>query len=300
MLRLDQRSAIAALGCALLIAATGCGSDEETTPEVAEDPADEQSSVEVPDTSTSAPEAVEDEPDPASDLPEGAEALVGRWAHFDAVAYEDELMKSLIISTGFSNLEIRDGEMWNRQRFCHADMGNDQGIETSISDAATSAIIPVDTPVDVTLEDGALRVVRPATPTPIGIDLEDPANEVLPSDRDDPRIIDSDGDGFPGVTAHIKITDDLQGDLYIARREIFLYDVTQESPDRFVGFITDESEQLVVGASNEIFDVPAQWVQHPDPARNPVIWQRVDDDWDCERLAAERDSLFPPNPETDW
>jgi hypothetical protein len=52
--------------------------------------------------------------------------------------------------------------------------------------------------------------------------------------------------------------------LHLARREIFHYDVTQESPDRFVGFITDESDRLVVGASNEIFDVPAQWVQHPE------------------------------------
>jgi hypothetical protein len=26
----------------------------------------------------------------------------------------------------------------------------------------------------------------------------------------------------------------------------------------------------------------------------------VSDDWDCERLAAERDALFPPTPEVDW
>jgi hypothetical protein len=37
-----------------------------------------------------------------------------------------------------------------------------------------------------------------------------------------------------------------------------------------------------------------------DPALNPVIWVRVDDDWDCDRLAAERARLFPPNPVVDW
>ena len=74
-----------------------------------------------------------------------------------------------------------------------------------------------------------------------------------------------------------------------------------EIPDiRFEGFITDRSEQLVIGASDDIFITPAQWEQHPDPARNPVIWQRVDETWDCERLAAERDELFPPNPPIDW
>ena len=236
-----------------------------------------------------------------SDLPAGAEDLVGRWAHFDVVAYDDDLMKTGIISTGFADLELRDGELWNVQRFCHADMINDMGVEVVMPDVATEAIVPVDTPVEVsTTADGSLRVVRPATPTPIGIDLEDPANEALPTDPTDPRIADDDGDGKPGVTARIVVTEDLQGELYIARREIFSYDVIQESPDRLVGSITDGSEQLVLGASDPIFETDAQWVQVEDPARNPVIWVRVDDTWDCERLAAERDALFPPNPVVDW
>ncbi len=41
-------------------------------------------------------------------------------------------------------------------------------------------------------------------------------------------------------------------------------------------------------------------VQVDDPALNPVIWIRVEPDWDCDRLAEERDRLFPPNPEADW
>jgi hypothetical protein len=28
--------------------------------------------------------------------------------------------------------------------------------------------------------------------------------------------------------------------------------------------------------------------------------RRVDESWDCERLAAERDNLFPPTPDVDW
>ncbi len=262
---------------ALLAVLAACGSDDDTASSVP---------TESPTTT----------PTGAADLPPGAEDLEGRWAHFDVVAYEDELMNTMIISTGFADLELRDGELWNTQRFCHADMGNDQGLDIGMSDAATAAIVPVDTPVEVSGEEGTLRVVRPATPTPIGIDLDDPANESLPTDRNDPRITDDDGDGKPGVTATIGS----DGELYIARREIFAYDVTQVSPDRLEGFITDDSEQLVVGASHEIFDSPTEWRQHPDPALNPVIWVRVDDTWDCERLAAERDDLFPPNPPVDY
>ncbi len=272
----------------------GCGSDDEPADAAAEDTAT-STTTERSTAPTTAPGTAGD-----SALPDGAEELAGRWAHFDVVAYEDDVMRTLIISTGFADLEVRDGELWNVQRFCHADTVSDQDIEVSISDAATSAIVPVDTPVEVTEEDGRLRVVRPATPTGIGIDLEDPANDPLPTDPNDPRIVDDDGDGNPGVTSRIVLTEEIQGELYLARREIFAYDVIQESPDRMAGTITDSSEQLILGASNDIFLTPAQWEQIDDPERNPVIWQRVDEDWDCERLAAERDELFPPNPEPDW
>lgn len=233
-------------------------------------------------------------------LPDGAEELVGRWAHYDVVAYSDDSMNTGIISTGFSDLELRDGELWNQMTFCHADTVTDQPIEVSISDAATRAITPVATPVEVTEHDGELQLSRPATPTPIGIRMDDPANEALPRDPDDPRFFDADGDGNPGVTSTVRVSADLQGEIYLARREIFAYHLTQAEPDRLVGSITDSSEQVILGASDPAFLTPAQWVQVDDPTLNPVIWERVGQDWDCERLASERDRLFPPNPVADW
>lgn len=279
--RSARRGVLAALSVAATLAA--CSSDGSDASSPAADEPSERSTTTID-----------------GGLPAGAEDLVGRWAHFDAVSYEDETMRTVIISTGFADLELRDGELWNQMTFCHADTVMDQDIEVSISDAATSAIKPIATPVEVTEVDGALQLARPATPTPIGIKLDDPANEKLPTDPNDPRIFDADGDGNPGVTSTIKVTDDFGGDVYLARREIFVYDLVQQTPDRLEGSITDSSEQLIIGASDPAFLASAQWVQVDDPARNPVIWQRVDDDWDCARLASERADLFPPNPETDW
>ncbi len=251
------------------------------------------------DTSTDADGVPSTEPTDAG-LPAGAEELVGRWAHFDAVSYQDETMKTVIISTGLADLELRDGELWNSMTFCHAEVSSDQGIEVTISDAATRAIIPVDTPVEVREVDGVLHVVRPPTPTPIGIRMDDPANESLPTDPSDPRFFDADGDGNPGVTSSIRIGDGFGGDVYLARREIFSYDLVSQDPDRLVGNVVDASEQLILGASDPLFLAAAQWEQIDDPDRNPVIWQRVADDLDCEGLAAQRDELFPPNPAADW
>lgn len=127
-----------------------------------------------------------------------------------------------------------------------------------------------------------LRIRRAATPTPVGIRLDDPANESLPTDPNDPRIVDDDGDGQPGITVSIKVSDDLSGELYIARREIFAYEVRLVEPDLLQGQVTDDSEQLVIGASDPIFATSdANWGQLPDLDKSPIILQRVDADWDC-------------------
>jgi len=234
----------------------------------------------------------------ASEVP-GAE-LVGRWAHYDIVAYEDAVMKTMIISYGFTDFTVEGGRLIEAEQFCSADQVSDQPIKTNISDAATQAIKPVPTPVEVSGEPGAWRVRRPGTPTAVGIRLADPANEVLPTDRNDPRIVDHDGDGNPGITVTVRIGDGFEGELYIARREIFAYDMTQVGTDELKGTVTDSSEQLVIGASLDLLDVPTQWDQVADPTLSPILLRRVGDDWDCDRLMAERNELLPPDPSITW
>ena len=227
--------------------------------------------------------------------------LVGRWAHYDVVAYEDDVLKTLIISYGFNDFSEVDGEIVDQGSFCFSEQRTDQPIRTSLSDAATQAIKPPPVTLEIDVVDGVLRVQRPATPTPVGIRLDDPFTESLPTDPNDPRIVDDDGDGKPGLTVTIEVTPDLIGELYIARREIFAFEAFLTEPDVLTGVVTDNSEQLVIGASDPIFaSSNANWHQYPDLTKSPVILRRVDADWDCERLAAERDALFPPTPEVDW
>jgi hypothetical protein len=243
-----------------------------------------------------------DAPTTATQAPEvpGAE-LAGRWAHYDVVAYEDPLMKTMIISYGFTDFAVEGDQLIESEEFCHADQVSDQPIETSISDEATQAIKPASTPVEVAGDAGAWQVERPGTPTPVGIRLEDPANDVLPTDPNDPRIVDDDGDGNPGITVVIRAGGEVFGELYLARREIFAYDMVQDGPDSMTGTVTDSSEQLVIGASTPILEsTDAQWAQVPDPSLSPILLRRVSEDWDCDRLMAERDELFPPDPAIDW
>jgi hypothetical protein len=227
--------------------------------------------------------------------------LAGRYGHYDVVAYDGGQFKTLIISFGFTDLTVEDGALVSQESFCHADQASNQPIKTSISDAATSAIKPI--PVAVTVstdEEGRVRIQRPPTPTGVGIRLDDPANDPLPDDPDDPRIVDDDDDGNPGITVHIEVTEDLQGDLFIARREIFAYDMTEQPDGTLVGTVDDNSEQLIIGATNEMFAIASDWVQHPDPSKSPILLVPVDPNLDCAGLMAARDDLFPPNPTVDF
>jgi hypothetical protein len=84
--------------------------------------------------------------------------------------------------------------------------------------------------------------------------------------------------------------------LYLARREIFAYDLVEQPDGTLTGVVRDGSEQLVIDTSNELFRTPAQWVQDPDLSRSPIVLVPVGRDWDCERLRAERPTLLPPVP----
>ena len=273
-----KRASAVALVAALVLAAGACGSSGS-----------DAGSSEADDATTTSATA---------DVP-GAD-LAGRWAHYDIVAYEDDTLKTMIVSYGFTDFAVEDGRLIESEEFCTAEQITDQAIQTSVSDAATQAIRPVSTPVEVSGEPGAWEVHRPATPTLVGIDLDDPTTESLPDDPADAEIVDADGDGKPGITVEIRVGDSVE-ELYIARREIFAYDLVQDGPDSMSGTVTDSSEQLILGATDPIFEGSGgAWVQVPDLSFSPILLERVDEDWDCERLVAERDDLFPPNPPIEW
>ena len=130
------------------------------------------------------PSASEPVPPPAATepVPPLGQELVGRWAHYDVVAYEDDVLKTLIISYGFTDFTEVDGQIVDQSSFCFSEQRTDQPIRRRISDAATQAIMPPPSPLEIDVVDGVLRVERPATPTPVGIRLDDPANESLPTD----------------------------------------------------------------------------------------------------------------------
>jgi hypothetical protein len=232
---------------------------------------------------------------------EARTALLGHYAHYDVVAYEDEgtktPMKTFVVSYGFTDFVERDGRIFQIDRFVHATHKiNQKGVESVFPDAAAEAIAPRVQEVRLYEEGGAWRVYRPESPVLLGVD-GDPSKP-LSRDPKDPLLLDPDVDGHPGVTVGIVIGGFLRGELYITRREIYRDYLSLYPDGRWMGHVEDLSEQFVIDASMAILRQESSNRQIADPGLNPLILVRVPESVDTwEELEAMRDQLFPPEPE---
>lgn len=226
------------------------------------------------------------------------EEVVGRYAHYDIVAYVAALpmrtMRSLVITYGFTDFHLEGETLVESETFCHASYKANLPITTEVSDAFTRAIVPRSTPVELYPSDSGWTIWRPETPTPLGVDLTD--GEPLPTDPALAKPKDDDQDGKPGVTVHMKLFGLIPAEMYIARRERFAYELKRQKDGPLTGVVHDQSEQLVLGASHRWLKRQTLTRQDPDLSQSPILLVPVGQDYDCDRLMAERDSLFPPEP----
>ena len=104
-------------------------------------------------------------------------------------------------------------------------------------------------------------------------------------------------DGNPGVTVSISVGKFFEGEIYITRREIFTNHLTLSDDGSLRGYVVDDSEQFVVGASKEILKQPSNSVQHPDKGLSPLLLVPIDPAIDTpEELLEIRDEIFPEEP----
>jgi len=235
------------------------------------------------------------------DLESAREALVGHYAHYDVVAYEDTTtrttMRTLIISYGFTDFFLEDGKLMQADRFVRAEQKLSKKNAVSVfSDEAVQAIKPRVQEVELSLKDGVWHIYRPPTPSLLGID-GDPT-QPLSTDPDDPNLTDPDKDGHPGVTVQLSVGKFFTGEIYLIRREIFTNYVRLNYNGTLSGYVIDDSEQFVVGASKKILNQPSNSIQHPDKGLSPLLMVPIDPHIDSlEELMSIRDEIFPEEPE---
>lgn len=235
-----------------------------------------------------------------TDLESIKKELVGHYAHYDVVAYEDTTtkttMRTFIISYGFTDFYMEDGKLMQSDKFTHAVQKlSRKNASSSLSEAAVQAIKPRVQEIELSLKDGRWHIHRPATPSLLGIS-GDPSIP-LSTDPEDPNLTDPDKDGNPGVTVEISVGSFFEGEIYITRREIFSNYLTLNNDGTLSGHVVDKSEQFVVGASKKILTQESNTVQHPDMGLSPVLLVPIDPEIDTrEELLEIRDEIFPKEP----
>jgi hypothetical protein len=100
-------------------------------------------------------------------------------------------------------------------------------------------------PVDLT---GASLACEPELVT-WGLALDDPWNDPVPTDKDDPHVIDQDEDGNPGVT--LILGDDVC-DMYLVQRTVCLYEGTFTSQARLKGTFQADLQQKVLDGTQPL------------------------------------------------
>ncbi len=226
--------------------------------------------------------------------------IVGHYAHYDVVAYEDTTtrttMRTFVISYGFTDFYLEDGKLMQSDRFVHAEQKlSRKNASSVISDKAVQAIKPRVQEVELSFQNGGWQLYRPATPSLLGI-TGDPL-QPLSKDPNDPRLTDPDEDGNPGVTVKLSVGKFFSGEIYITRREIFSNFLSLNENGSLTGYVVDQSEQFVVGASKKILNQASNSIQHPDMGLSPLLLVPIRKDIDTrEELLALRDELFPEEP----
>jgi hypothetical protein len=110
-----------------------------------------------------------------ADLDSAREAIVGHYAHFDVVAYEDTTtrttMRTFIVSYGFTDFYLEDGKLMQSDRFVHAEQKlSKKNAKSVFSDKAVQAILPRVQEVELFHKNGKWQLFRPATPSLLGIE----------------------------------------------------------------------------------------------------------------------------------
>lgn len=145
-----------------------------------------------------------------------------------------------------------------------------------------------------TLESAAVgaRFERPWVTSVNGAWLADLENDPLPTDPDDPRVVDQDGDGKPGLTVRIVVMGLIGGEVYVVQRDRSRLVGVVVSPDAVDGLVEWTSEQSVLGASSSIFLGGAAARLDPNPEHSYFRARRLDGSMDCETLRDAADDLF--------
>ncbi len=167
--------------------------------------------------------------------------------------------------------------------------------KTEIPDTFMRSLCPEPRPATLHEKEGEFILVQPPYLELRGTFLDDPAADALPVDPEDPRVIDQDEDGFPGMTVNVTLLGLMQAQIYVVQRVQYQLRGVVVSTDRVEGLIGWTDEQVVLAATSPLLMAGAESVQDPDPTKHLFVMLRAQEEWTCEWLRENWRQLFEVN-----
>jgi len=222
--------------------------------------------------------------------------LSGVWAQqqvTSAIASAPLVGESITTSTNILRMELEQqgGRVTMTAQVCSITQQSTSNAGTTIvPQAFIDAIGLSDRSVTLVPTDSGYRFQQARYVRILGMDLEDDANEPIPTDENDPRVVDSDNDGHPGVT--VVVEGIVDGQVYLVQRhwKELCGDVMSE--DAVDGYIRWGTDQHVVAGSNFVLSRTPEAEPHPDWELNRFKLRRIDPTWTCDDIIANQETIF--------
>ncbi|MGQ9602278.1 MAG: hypothetical protein ACUVUT_06375, partial [Candidatus Bipolaricaulia bacterium] len=147
-------------------------------------------------------------------------------------------------------------------------------------------------PSEIELADGRYHFFQPRFTQLRGVRLEEPLTDPLPTEADDPRVFDQDGDGHPGLTVQVTLFGFIKGEVYVIQRDWTILRGETDSLDRIDGLIEWGLEQVILGASNPFLRARSESRPDPVPEHSYFRTTRISPEMDCKAIVAAREPLF--------
>lgn len=226
--------------------------------------------------------------------------LSGRWAMVQVMPAMTTLpifgdVELTTIVTALVDVEQTGTCLEFRDVYCFTDVQMNPPVAASrVPDRFIASLRPA--PRTAALEpcDAGWRLVQPSVTEIRGARLSDPEHEPLPTDAADPRVIDQDDDGHPGLTVPVVVAGLVSGDTYVVQRLRFALAGDAVDSDTISGSIEWSSEQNVIAASDALLLMSYAYRPHPDPSRHVFVMRRVGFEWTCETTRERLPSLLSP------
>jgi len=221
----------------------------------------------------------------AAEIPDlsGTWAMVQVFPQIAILPIAGEVPRSSTVAQ-FVEIEQAGTSLAMHDRYCFT-IVNDGTllVTTEIPDAFMRSLAPTTRSAVLVAQTASLRFESSTYVEVRGATLDDPADP-LPTDPDDPRVVDQDGDGHPGMTVRVTILGILEGETYVVQRVSYRLSGLVVGPDRIEGTIEWSDEQTTLGATNPLLESNTVGTLNPDPAAHRFVMIRVDETWTCETL----------------